>query len=259
MLAEQDVVVGLMVQQVCQPWIAKLYSDAGSDFMYIENEHRLFNQSDLAGLILASRMLGMPVVAKCEYLSRGSICKLLDSGVTGIQLPMAETAEQLAELVSYCRFPPVGIRAAAPGTGNTDYQPVNMQTWLREQDEEITVLAHIESKRGLDNVDEILLVPGVDVMFIGMFDLSVSLGHPAEYDHPVVVDGMEKLVASAKAHNKPAGMWAPSWDIAKAWIPKGIKFFESIGDVGMIGNASTQLIGQFPDHGPRVSSGQGHI
>ncbi len=258
MLAEQEMVLGLMVRHVCQPWIAKIYADAGSDFLFVENEHMFWNQADLANLILASRSLGMPVVAKCEYLSRGSICKLLDAGVTGIQLPMAETAEQMEELVSYCKFPPVGVRAAAPGTGNTDYQPVDMKNWLREQNEETTVLAHIESKRGLDNVDEILSVPGVDIMFIGMFDLSVSLGYPAEYNHPVVADAMDKLVASAKAHGKHAGMWAPSWEIAKAWIPKGIKFFESIGEASMIGNAAIELIGQFPGHASRIPSGQAH-
>lgn len=259
MLAEQDVVVGLMVQHVCQPWIAKVYADAGSDFLYVENEHMLFNQADLAGLITASRSYGMPVVAKCEYLSRGSVCKLLDAGVTGIQLPMSETAEQLEELVSYCRFPPVGVRAAAPGTGNTDYRPVDMTKWLTQCNEEITVLAHIESKRGLDNVDEILSVPGVDMMFIGMFDLSVSLGHPADYAHPVVVAAMDKLVASAKAYGKPAGMWAPKWELAEPWIAKGIRFFESIGDIGLIANNAIELIKQFPGHGPKNASGQAHI
>lgn len=258
MLAEQEVVLGLMVRHVCQPWIAKMYADAGSDFLFLENEHMFFNQADMAGLVMACRLLEMPVVAKCEYVNRGSICKLLDAGVMGIQLPMAETAEQMAEVVSYCKFPPVGTRAAAPGTGNTDYQPVDTRKWMQEQNEEVTVLAHIESRRGLENVDEILSVPGVDIMFIGMFDLSVSLGCPAEYDHPMVADAMETLVSSARAHGKYAGMWAPSWDIAKGWAAKGVSFFESIGEASMIGNAAINLVREFPGHSAKIAAGQTH-
>ena len=259
MLNEQDIVVGLMVQRVCSPWIAKVYADAGADFLYVESEHLFFNEADLADLVLSSRLCGLPVVAKCGYVDRGHVCKLLDAGVTGIQLPMAETAEQLERIVSYTKFPPVGVRAAAPGSGNTDYEGVDVAEWLERMNEETTVLAHIESRAGVENVDAILDVPGVDIMFIGMFDLSVSLGQPARYDHPDVTAAMDRLVDAARAHDKVAGMWAPSFDAAKPWIDKGIRFFESAGDVGLVAQGATTLMKQFPGHGPRVSGGEGHV
>ncbi len=116
MLNEQDLVVGLMAQHVCQPWLAKVYADAGSDFLYIENEHMFFNQADLAGLILSSRSRGMPVVAKCEYVSRGSICKLLDAGVTGIQpLPGADGVSRVTLLSGRPRL----LREVSEGRGSS--------------------------------------------------------------------------------------------------------------------------------------------
>lgn len=258
-LTEQDLAVGLMLQHVCKPWVAKVYADAGADFVYVESEHVSFNESDLADFVLVSRLCGLPVVAKCAYVDRGHICRLLDAGVSGIQLPMAETAAQMAEVVSYVKFPPAGVRAAAPGMGNSNYEPVDTAAWLKQADRETVVLAHVETRLGVQNIDEILAVPGVDIMFIGMFDLSVSLGRPADYTHPDVVAGMERLVAAARDHNVIAGMWAPSYELAKPWIAKGIRFFEGMGDVGFIANGAAALMAQFPGHGRRVQEGAGHI
>ena len=258
-LNEQELVVGLMIQQICAPWVAKVYADAGADFVFIENEHMFFNGADLANLIMSCRLCDLPVVAKPSYLSRGSIAKLLDAGVSGIQLPLSESGEHLAKVVSYTKFPPVGIRAAAPGTGNTDYEPVDSEKWVKQMNEETTIIAHIESRTGLENVDEILSVPGVDMMFIGLFDLTVSLTHAGRYDHPDVVAAMKKLIYSAKQHGKIAGMWSPSFETAKPWISQGVRFIETMGDIGFIASGAANLIRQFPDHGPRISSGTAHI
>ncbi len=259
MLKEQDLVVGPMVNQVCAPWVAKVYADAGADFVYVENEHAFFNEAELANFILACRLCGLPVVAKCTYVDRGSVCKLLDAGVTGMQLPMSESAEQLTKLVSYTKYPPDGVRAASPGMGNTDYEPVDLRTYLKTANEETMVLAHIESVTGLDRVDAILEVPGVDMMFIGTFDLSVSLGRPARYDHPNVVKAIDRLLGAAKEHGKVAGMYAASYEVAKPWIKAGVRFFEAAGDVGFIAKGAAELMGAFPGHGPRIDVGDGHV
>lgn len=259
MLQEQDLVVGLMVQRVCSPWIAKVYADAGADFVYVESEHLFFNEADLADLVLANRLCGLPVVAKCSYVDRGHVCKLLDAGVTGVQLPMTETADQIAQIVAYTKFSPMGVRAAAPGLGNTDYESVDVAAWLERMNQETTVLAHIETRTGVENVDAILDVRGVDIMFIGMMDLTVSLGRPAKYDHPDVTAAVDRLVAAARAHDKVAGMWAPSFEVARPWIDKGIRFFESAGDVDFVAQSAGALMKQFPGHGPRIPGGDGHV
>ena len=256
---EQELVVGVTCQHVCNPWLAKLYRDAGTDFLFIENEHLMFNGADMANLVLAGRAYGLPVVAKCEYINRASITNLLDAGVTGIQLPMSETAEQLAEVVNYVKFPPLGVRAAASGVGSTDYEPVDIKNWLKETNEETTVIAHIESQKGVDNIDAILSVPGVDIMFIGVFDLMISLGQPAKFDHPDVIAAMDKLLDATRQHGKVAGMWAPSFEAAKPWIKKGVRFIEGVGEIDFIASGAKEYIKSFPDHGPRVKQGDSHI
>ncbi|NJD02511.1 MAG: hypothetical protein FIA99_07935, partial [Ruminiclostridium sp.] len=152
MLKEQELIVGLSVVHVCTPWLAKMYADAGSDYVYLENEHTFFNEEKLANFIFDCRLCGMPVVAKSTYLNRGNIAKLLDAGVTGIQLPMTETAGQMQEAASYIKFPPEGIRAAGQGLGNTDYEPVDEAEWVKKTNSETVLIAHVESRKGLSNI-----------------------------------------------------------------------------------------------------------
>ena len=259
LLKEKELVVGLMIQHLCYPWVAKLYADAGSDFIYIEAEHMLFNGADLGNFILISRLCGLPVVAKSSYLDRSSICKLLDAGVAGIQLPMSESADQLEQVVNFTKFPPVGSRASCPGIGNTDYEPVDMQPWLQQANEETTVIAHIESRAGLNHIDEILSVPGVDIMYIGTYDLSVSLGYPCQFDHPEIVAAYERLFGAAKEHGKILGMGAMNFQDAKPWIKKGVRFIETSGEIGFIASGANTLMTQFPGHSPKINSGTAHV
>src|SRR5262245_7954807 len=157
MLRENRVLVGLTTQHVTTPWLAKLWQQSGTDFVYIEYEHSFMNEADLAGFVLSCRNCGLPVVAKTPELSRTHVAKLLEAGVIGIQLPWTESREQIDRLVSYVKFPPVGIRAAAPGMGNCDY---NTQTSGRELIEvgnrETVVLAHVETRKGIENLEAIL-------------------------------------------------------------------------------------------------------
>lgn len=250
LLDEQELVVGLTIQQVCQPWVAKVYADAGADFVFIDTEHGWFNGQDFSNLALAARLCGLPLVAKSAYVDRASITRLLDAGATGIQLPMSESAAQLEDVVRFTKFPPLGERAASPGMGNTGYDTVDVVEWLKRANEETVVLAHIESRAGLEHADEILQVPGVDIMFVGMFDLTVSLGRAAQFDHPDVAKATDRLIAKAKERGKVAGMWVPTYEAATPWIKKGVRFFELTSDQGFILAGARQLMARFRGEKP---------
>jgi 2-keto-3-deoxy-L-rhamnonate aldolase RhmA len=246
LLKENRVLVGVTTQHVTAPWLAKLYKNSGSDFVYIEYEHSFMNEADLASFVLSCRAYGLPVVAKVPECSRTHVAKLLECGVVGIQLPWTESREQIDRLVSYVKFPPIGIRAVAPGMGNCDY---NTQTTGRELIEagnrETVVLAHVETKRGIENLDAILGNAQVDIVFLGMFDLSTSYGQPGNFTHPDVVQAVEAALAAAKKHGKVAGMYVPDAKTAAAWTAKGFRFFETASEVDFIDSGARQLIGQF--------------
>lgn len=249
MLREKELVVGLTVQQVTAPWLAKVYADAGADFVFIEGEHGSLDPTKLADFVLTCRLCNMPVVAKCSYLERGSITRLLDSGVMGIQLPMTESADNIAQLVEYMKYPPVGNRAFSPGIGNTDYKasgPAAWGKWIKEMNEETVVIAHVETQRGLKNIDEILAVPEVDVLTIGVFDLMVSLEKPGMFDDPIVMSSIGRLIEAAHNHEKIIGLWTPSYEAAIPLIQKGVRFIETGGEIILLSEATKSLMSQFP-------------
>jgi 2-keto-3-deoxy-L-rhamnonate aldolase RhmA len=246
MLREGRVLVGLTCQHLTTPWLAKLYKASGTDFVYIEYEHSFMNEADLAHFVLCCRMEGMPVVAKVPECSRTHVAKLLECGVIGIQLPWTESREQIDRLVSYVKYPPIGIRAAAPGMGNCDY---NTQTSGRDLidtgNRETVVLAHVETRTGIENLDAILGNPHVDILFLGMYDLSVSYGHPGEFRHPDVAAAVDKAIVAARRHNKLAGMYVPDAHAAEPWIAKGMRFFETASEVDLIDSGGRNAIKQF--------------
>jgi 2-keto-3-deoxy-L-rhamnonate aldolase RhmA len=166
------------------------------------------NEADLASFVLACRMEGLPVVAKVPECSRTHVAKLLECGVLGIQLPWTESREQINRLVSYVKFPPLGIRAAAPGMGNCDY---NLQTTGRDLidtgNRETVVLAHVETRTGIESLDAILGNPQVDVLFLGMY--------------------------------------VPNAQGAEPWIAKGMRFFETASEVDLIDSGARRTVAQF--------------
>jgi 2-keto-3-deoxy-L-rhamnonate aldolase RhmA len=246
MLRENRVLVGMTMQHVTTPWLAKLYKNSGADFVYVEYEHSFMNEADLAHFIFSCRSLGLPVVAKVPECSRTHVAKLLEAGVVGIQLPWTETREQIDRLVSYVKFPPLGIRAAAPGMGNTDYNLLTPGRDLIEHgNRETVVLAHVETRKGIENLDAILSCPQVDILFLGMYDLSVSYGRPGEFQHPDVAAAVEAALAAAKKHGKTAGMYVPDAKGASPWIGKGMTFFETASEVDLIDAGARRIVNQF--------------
>lgn len=246
MLKEGRVLVGMTTQHVTTAWLARLWKHSGADFVYVEYEHGFMDEARLAEFVLSCRVNGLPVVAKVPECSRTHAAKLLESGVLGIQLPWTESREQIDRLVSYVKFPPVGIRAAAPGMGNCNYNlGVNGREFIEEANRETVVLAHVETRQGINNLDAILGNPHVDVLFLGMYDLSVSYGQPGDFRHPDVAGAVETALAAAKRHGKTAGMYVPDAKAAAPWVQKGMRFFETASEVDLIDGGAKQLIKQF--------------
>jgi 2-keto-3-deoxy-L-rhamnonate aldolase RhmA len=248
MLRENRLLVGVTTQHVTAPWLAKLYKNSGCDFVYIEYEHSFMNEADLASFVLSCRAYGLPVVAKVPECSRTHVAKLLEAGVVGIQLPWTESREQIDRLVSFVKFPPIGIRAVAPGMGNCDY---DTQTTGRELIEtgnrETVVLAHVETRHGIENLDAILSNAHVDIVFLGMFDLSTSYGQPGDFTHPDVVRAVETALAAAQRHGKVAGMYVPDANTAARWLTKGFRLFETASEVDFIDQGARNLVKRFRD------------
>jgi 2-keto-3-deoxy-L-rhamnonate aldolase RhmA len=151
------------------------------------------------------------------------IARLLDAGAMGIMVPMVETREQAEKIAAWCRYRPEGVRGLAFNLAHDDYEGGEVEAKMRAANERTLVIALIETKTGIDNADAILAVPGVDVGWLGHFDLSNTMGITGQFDHPEFNRAVDQLLAACKKHDKIPGFLAGSIPMAEAWLKRGIR------------------------------------
>lgn len=244
-LKEGKIVVGVTILEWGRPSIAKMMSIAGFDFLFLEQEHTFMDEETMANIFLAARDADIPAIVKVPSLHRHFISRALDAGALGIQLPRTETKADVERLIQYMKFPPLGDRAASPGLANTDYQAMTLEDFFRCSNEETLAIAHIETVKGLENLEEIVSHPEVDVVFVGPMDLSTSLGLPGQVTHPKVVSAIAEVIDKARERGIAPGIYAGDFQTGKMWIEKGMQLIETMSDVEMLIEKGSELMGQF--------------
>jgi 2-dehydro-3-deoxyglucarate aldolase/4-hydroxy-2-oxoheptanedioate aldolase len=227
-------VAGAMVFEFFSPGISAILANAGCRFVLYDMEHTGLGFETLKWLFASCR--GLPIepmvrVPRGEYtwLSRA-----LDLGARGVMIPMVESAEHARSIVEACRYPPAGRRGAAFGFAQCDYRGGDVAEKIRRYHERTMVIAQIETERGLAQVEEIAAVDGIDVLWVGHFDLSNFMGIPARFDDPSFDTAMRRVAATARKHGKAAGFMATD----SAWIARA----RAMGYTMIAGGTDTGLL-----------------
>jgi 2-dehydro-3-deoxyglucarate aldolase/4-hydroxy-2-oxoheptanedioate aldolase len=206
-------------------------AEAGSEFVIFDMEHTGWSVESIRGLLAATpRDEIVPMVrvpAKDYHFS----ARVLDMGSLGIMVPMVETREEAEHLVQFTKYPPVGRRGAAFGIAHDDYTTGEVGEKMKSANKEVLLIAQIETATGLENVDQIAAVDGIDVLWIGQFDLSTSLGIPGQFEHADFQDGLKKVVEAAENHGKTAGFMVLSVEEARTLIEMGFRCLSYHGDL----------------------------
>jgi len=173
-----------------------------------------------------------------HYISRA-----LDLGIMGIMAPMVGSAEEAKYIVSCTRYPPVGRRGAAFGFAADDYIGGSVADKIKIANERTLVMCLIETAEGIENVEKIAAVPGVDVLWLGHFDLTNFLGIPAQFNHPKYVAAIKKMVAAAKKHGKILACMTADEKWSREYWEKGFRLFSVGIDSMLLQGALRQGIG----------------
>jgi 2-dehydro-3-deoxyglucarate aldolase/4-hydroxy-2-oxoheptanedioate aldolase len=170
------------------------------------------------------------------------VARALDAGALGVMVPLVDTAEQAQRIVSFTRYPPEGRRGAAFGFAHDDYQGGDVLEKMRAIHERTLVICMIETRAGLENVEAIAAVPGVDVLWLGHFDLTNFLGIPGQFDHPKYRAGVKRIADAAARHGKAAGYMAASAELGREYLAHGYRMMATGTDQGLLQAATAQLI-----------------
>jgi 2-keto-3-deoxy-L-rhamnonate aldolase RhmA len=150
---------------------------------------------------------------------------------------MVETCEQAEKLAAWCRYRPEGVRGLAFGMPHDDYEAGDVVATMRAANERTLVIAMIETERGVEAVDEILSVPGIDIGWLGHFDLTNSLGITAQWDHPRFGAAVDRFLAACERHRKVPGILAGDPATLAFWARRGFRCLCYSLDVALLQNA----------------------
>ena len=238
-----EVVFGATVMEYLRPSLVKTFCNAGFDFLFIENEHALFSQERLSDFILCARDHGLAVVVKTGQLERDATARLLEAGALGIQLPRTECLNDLEQLQSFMKYSPLGTRASATGYGNSFYvKPKNKRQWYDQMNEETFLVGHIETRKGVENIEEIVSLPGLNICLVGTSDLSLDYGKPGDYKSTEFLTLVQQVFDAARKQGVACGIPASDHDSVKYWIEHGVQFFECATELDLLRAGAGKLI-----------------
>jgi 2-dehydro-3-deoxyglucarate aldolase/4-hydroxy-2-oxoheptanedioate aldolase len=162
------------------------------------------------------------------------MARALDAGGLGVMVPDVKTADEARAVVEAVKYPPAGNRGVGLGTAHTDYlMPADPAAYFAEANAETAVICQIESVQGLENLDAIAATAGVDVLWVGHYDLSVSMGLAGEFQHPDFLAALAKVTAAATAHGKAAGAQPGSLQLAGQWLGMGFNVISWGADMAL--------------------------
>ena len=182
-LKRGNTVFGQMILELFTPGVAYMLANAGLEFVLYDMEHGRCDLNALSGLINSARAANIAPLVRVPDLACSPLSRSLDIGAVGVMVPRVETGEQMRDIVSQLRYPPEGRRGVALGVSHDGYQ-ARGPGYFSTANENTLVIALLETARAFENLDAIVSTPGLDVAWMGHYDLTTSLGIPAQFEHP---------------------------------------------------------------------------
>ncbi len=203
------------------PEAAEIAGLSGYDFLLLDTEHGPVTPEILGAMVRACRAVGVVPLARVREHHPKTILSALDVGCLGVMVPQVDSPEQAQALVAATKYAPAGTRSLAGATAAADWGRVAVRDHVTASNAAIMNLLQIETRTGLDAVESIARVPGVDVLFIGPGDLSQGLGHPGAAAHPDVQAAINRIIRAGRAAGVPVGILALT--------PEDVKTYHALG------------------------------
>lgn len=226
-----DVSLGTFIFEFSTTGIGRIAAEAGAEFVLFDMEHTGWSVETIRMLIASTRSVDAVPMVRVPATQYHFMARVLDMGAMGVMLPMVESVEQAQLIVQSCKYPPSGRRGAAFSIAHDDYTGGSVPDKIRQANDQTLLIAQIETAAGLDNVEQIAQVEGLDVLWIGQYDLSSSLGIPGQFDHPDFAAAVDRVIAATTASNKVAGFMPLTIDEATLRISQGFRCLAYGGDL----------------------------
>jgi 2-keto-3-deoxy-L-rhamnonate aldolase RhmA len=223
-LREGKTVLGTSYGQLRDPEIARILKAGGFDYVYLDGEHGGFGIETIQNICRVATLCGLTVFTRVADMEYELIARALDCGSDGIIFPRVESPELLERAVSWCKFPPVGIRGFGLTVMQSNYEAVTIPEMIAHRNENGMVVLQIETVKALEARDELLSVAGIDVVMVGPVDLSISLGIPGEFEHPKFIEAIDQIRDTCVAKGIVPGIQCRGVALSKFCRDRGFRF-----------------------------------
>jgi len=220
--------------KLTEPAIYELAGLANFDFVIIDMEHGPISYETAQNIVRTCELAGISPIIRVPKNEEQYILRALDIGAHGVEVPEINNKEQAEKLAAAARYYPEGMRGLCRFVRAAEYSRMVKKDYYQFANKNTFVIAHLEGTEGMNNLDEILEVKGIDVIFIGPYDLSQSLGIPGETKNAQLIEKMKLIVNKALAKNKIVGTFVETVEDAKYWSSLGVAYVSYSVDVGLI-------------------------
>jgi 4-hydroxy-2-oxoheptanedioate aldolase len=227
------------------PALIEVSALAGFDHVIIDGEHGVVGVAEVENLVRTAEAAGVTPLARVPSNTAVDILRFLDAGVAGVMVPQIRTADDARRAVKAAKYFPDGerglggVRAARYGLAGSQWD------YVIEANHETMVLALLEDREAVTNLEAILAVPGIDVIFIGPSDLAQSYGYPGRPDHPEVQAAIDTIIRRAVVTGRVVGTNAPSGPAAAALLERGVRYL-CTGLWGLLASAARGYLSHLP-------------
>jgi 4-hydroxy-2-oxoheptanedioate aldolase len=214
---------------------------AGFDFVILDLEHGPNSVESLQNLIRAAEISSVVPIVRVKEGVPSTIGEALDVGAAGIQVPQVTTAAEAREAIERIKFSPDGTRGVCRFVRSAGYSSIDRYRYFKESNEAVVIL-QLEGVKAIENLAEILEVKGIDVVFIGPYDLSQSLGVPGQTDHPRVIGEAKRIVETCLSRGICAGIFVDTIEGCVQWQRLGIRYISYSVDVGLFYESCRSIV-----------------
>ena len=234
------------------PFAAEVMAHAGYDSLTIDLQHGASDFAGALGMMQAISTTGAVPFVRVPWNDPGLIMRLMDAGAYGVICPMINTREEAEKFVGACRYPPEGYRSFGPFRASL-YAGAD---YAEGANETVVTMAMIETAEAVENLDDIMGVPGLDAVFVGPADLGQSLGEGPGMDRtePAVVGAIDRILVAAKEHGLAAGIFTGSTEYASRMVEQGFRFVTVLSDARLLASAAAQTVGAMKGEGGAIRS-----
>ncbi|MCC7154720.1 MAG: hypothetical protein IT161_09120 [Bryobacterales bacterium] len=231
-LKRGEAALGQMVLELFTPGIGPMLAACGCEFVIFDMEHGRCGLAMAAELIASCRLSAVVPLVRVPDSRFAPLSRVLDLGAQGVMIPRVETRAEMEDCVAQLKYAPEGRRGVALGITHDLYRAGDASFFARTN-EDTLVIAILETVKAFENLDAIVSTPGLDVAWMGHYDLTTSMGIPAQFDHPRFLEAMDALVASCRRHGVAPGFLPSTAPDAAHWIRKGFRAISLGSDIGV--------------------------